>query len=121
VKRRRRLVWTVLVSVTIVGLLFVGVYPMRTYLAQRASLERSQHQLDVLRAQNGKLDQQVQDLNSDTEIEKLAREKYNLVRPGEDAFAILPSPPLPVAVPRVWPFTGLADKLDANSGSPTNR
>jgi cell division protein FtsB len=117
VKRRRRLVWTVLVAVTIIGLLFVGGYPMRTYLAQRTSLQRSQHQLDVLRTQNGKLDQQVVDLNNDTEIEKLAREKYNLVRPGEDAYAILPSPPPPIEVPRVWPFTGLADKLDPNGAN----
>ncbi len=31
-------------------------------------------------------------LRTDSEIEKLAREKYGLVKPGERAFVILPAP-----------------------------
>ena len=109
---RRRLLWILLASVTIVGVLFIGVYPTRTYFAQRSSLQRAQHQLEVLQTENAKLDQQAADLNTDTQIETLARERYNLVRPGEEAYAILPAPPPKVSVPPVWPFTGLAQKLD---------
>ncbi len=108
---RRRSVWIVLASVTVLGIVFIGVYPTRTYFAQRSSLQSAQHQLDVLNAENAKLDQEATDLNTDAKIEQLAREKYNLVRPGEEAFAILPAPPPSVAVPPVWPFTGLAQKL----------
>jgi cell division protein FtsB len=109
--RRRRLVWPLLASLTIVGLLFIGVYPMRTFLAQRTSLSNATRQLDVLRTQNGQLDQRIQALSTDAEIEKLARERYNLVRPGEEAYAILPAPPAPIVLPPVWPFTGLAHRL----------
>jgi cell division protein FtsB len=109
--RRRRLVWPLLGSLTVVGLLFIGVYPMRTFLAQRTSLSNATKQLDVLRAQNGQLDHRIQALSTDAEIEKLARERYNLVRPGEEAYAILPAPPAPIALPPVWPFTGLAQRL----------
>jgi cell division protein FtsL len=109
---RRRLLWVLLASVTIIGVLFIGVYPTRTYLAQRSALQKSQHQLDVLQGENAKLDQQAADLNTDSRIETLARENYNLVRPGEEAFAILPAPPPKISVPPVWPFTGLAQKLD---------
>jgi cell division protein FtsB len=98
--------------VTIIGVLFIGVYPTRTYLAQRSELQRAQHQLDVLQTENAKLDQQAADLNTDSQIETLARERYNLVRPGEEAYAILPAPPPKITVPPVWPFTGLAHKLD---------
>jgi cell division protein FtsB len=109
--RRRRLMWPLLASVTIVALLFIGLYPVRTFLAQRGTLNRAEHQLEVLKQQNAQLDQRVQALNTDTEIEQLARERYNLVRPGEEAYAILPSPPPPIEVPAVWPFTGLAQRL----------
>ena len=109
--RRRRLVWPLLASLTVVGLLFIGVYPMRTFLAQRTSLSNATHQLDVLRDQNQQLDERIQALTTDAEVEKLARERYNLVRPGEEAYAILPAPPPPIELPAVWPFTGLAQRL----------
>lgn len=113
--RRRRLVYPLLASVSVVGLLFIGVYPIRTYLAQRSALSSKQEQLQVLRAQNARLDQRVQALNTDAEIERLARERYNLVRPGEEAYALLPPPPAPIQLPPVWPFTGLAARLGSSS------
>jgi cell division protein FtsB len=111
-RRPRALLWALLASVIVVGVLFIGVYPMRTYLAQRTSLHHAERQIDVLKTQNDKLAQQAQQLNTDSEIERLAREQYNLVRPGERAFAILPAPPPPIQLPPVWPFTGLAKQLD---------
>jgi cell division protein FtsB len=111
-RRPRRLLWLLLGSVTVIGVLFIGVYPIRTYLSQRSSLQQAHRQLGVLQTQNGDLAQQANDLNSDAKIEQLAREQYNLVRPGEKAFAILPAPPAPIQLPPVWPFTNLAKKLD---------
>jgi hypothetical protein len=46
-----------------------------------------------LSAENAKLDQRRQQLQTDAEIERLAREQYGLVKPGEEAFAILPPKP----------------------------
>jgi cell division protein FtsL len=112
---RRRSVWLVLAIVTVIGAVVIGVYPTRTYFAQRSALQRAQHQLDVLSTENTKLEQQTADLNDDATIENLAREKFGLVQPGEEAFAILPAPPAKVAVPPVWPFTGLAEKVDPPS------
>jgi cell division protein FtsB len=114
-QRRTRLLWVLFSSVTIVGVLFIGVYPVRTYLAQRQSLHQAERQMDVLKTQNDKLARQAQQLNTDSEIERLAREQYNLVRPGEQAFAILPAPPPPIQLPPVWPFTNLAKKLDPSA------
>jgi cell division protein FtsL len=106
------MLWMVLAAVTVIGVLFIGVYPTRTYFAQRSALQKAQHQLAVLDNENAKLDQESADLNTDSRIEQLARERYNLVRPGEEAYAILPAPPPKVAVPPVWPFTGLAQRVD---------
>jgi cell division protein FtsB len=117
-RRPRRALWILLTSLTVVGVLFIGVYPTRTYFAQRASLQRAQRQMDVLQTQNGQLADEASQLNTDSEIERLAREQYNLVRPGEQAFAILPAPPAPIALPPVWPFTTLAQKLNPSTPAP---
>ena len=89
----RRGSWTLAVVATVVvGMLFLAVFPARTYLAQRKSLSASSARLHVLASQNSALDKQVKKLHTDAEIERLARQQYNLVRPGEEAYAILPGP-----------------------------
>ena len=84
--------WPLLASVVFVGVLFAGVFPTQTFLAQRASNSRAQKQLSVLNEQNTKLQRRATVLGSDAEIERLAREQYNLVKPGEEAYAVLPPP-----------------------------
>ena len=102
--RLRRAVWPLLVSVVFVGVLFAGVFPTRTYLAQRTSISRAEKQLDVLDEQNRELERRAARLRSDAEIERLAREQYNLVKPGEEAYAVLPPPAAPgEETPRVNP------------------
>lgn len=88
----RRAVWPLLGSVVLVGVLFTAVFPTRTYLAQRASISRAEEQLAVLGEQNAALQARAEELQSDAEIERLAREQYNLVKPGEEAYAVLPPP-----------------------------
>ena len=97
----RRRVWVVLVTLAFVGVLFTTVFPTRTFLAQRASLNASTEQLGVLHEQNRLLEERVRLLNDDAEIERLAREEYHLVRPGEEAFAVLPAPGPPEPPPQV--------------------
>lgn len=88
----RKAVWPVIVLVVLVGVLFVAVFPTRTWWAQRAEMTGASQQLAVLEEQNTLLEQRVGALQSDDEIERLAREQYNLVRPGEEAYALLPAP-----------------------------
>ena len=95
--------WLVVVGVVAVGVLFVAVFPTRTWIAQQRDLEATERRVAVLGAQNRELAARVQRLNTDAEIERLAREQYNLVRPGEEAYAILPAPPAPRATARPEP------------------
>jgi cell division protein FtsB len=96
----RRAAWPLVASVLLVGVLFLFVFPTRTYLHQRDGLDDARHRVQVLSDQNRQLASRVKKLNTDTEIERLAREQYNLVRPGEEAYAILPAPqPTPTTVP----------------------
>ena len=91
----RRAVWPLVTGVIVVGVLFVAVFPTRTWLAQQRSIADAEEQLDVLDEQNGILEERIAALHDDEEIERLAREQYNLVRPGEEAYALLPAGPAP--------------------------
>jgi cell division protein FtsB len=88
----RRAAWPLTAAVILVGLLFLFVFPTRTYIAQRRGMHDAQQRVEVLSEQNRQLAARVKKLNTDAEIERIAREQYNLVRPGEEAYAILPAP-----------------------------
>ena len=90
---------TALFLVVLVGLLFAFVYPTRTFLDQRAETDKARTQLEVLRAENARLARESKRLSTDSEIERLAREKYGLVKPGERPFVILPTPTTSTAPP----------------------
>jgi cell division protein FtsB len=83
---------TALFLVVLVGLLFAFVYPTRTFLDQRESTNRARAQLELLQAENARMDREAKKLGTDSEVEQLAREKYGLVRPGERPYVILPAP-----------------------------
>jgi cell division protein FtsB len=89
---RRHVVRGALLAAVLVGVLFVFVYPTRTFLDQHDQVNKARAQLDLLRSENAKLDAEKQRLNQDDEIERIAREYYGLVKPGEIPFVILPAP-----------------------------
>jgi cell division protein FtsB len=97
--RRRGLLGLLLASVVLSGLLFLFVLPGRTYLSQRSNLSSAAARIRVLGAENAKLEQRVKQLQTDAEVERLAREQYGMVKPGEQAFAILPPKPPPPPPP----------------------
>jgi len=90
--KRRSPVRGALLAVICVGLLFAFVYPTRTFLDQRDQMNRAKQQLSLLEQQNAELAAESKKLSSDAEIERLARERYGLVKPGERAFVIVPTP-----------------------------
>ena len=86
--------------IALIGVLFVAVFPTRTWLAQKHERADAVAQLQVLNDENQVLASRVEALQSDDEIERLAREQYNLVKPGEEAYALLPGPSTtPTTVP----------------------
>jgi cell division protein FtsB len=89
---RRRALWGVVAGVVVAVGLFLFGYPTRTYLEQRSQLTQEQAKLDRLAAQNQSLSTEASRLQSTAEIERIARQNYGLVQPGQEAYAILPSP-----------------------------
>ena len=96
-------------GVALVAALAIGLFPTRTFLDQRADTRESEERLEVLRTQNEAYEDRIARLETDEEIERLAREQYNLVFPGEEAYAVLPAPLPPLDLPPVWPFGKLYD------------
>ena len=77
----------------VAGVLALALFPARAYqdqLRQRSELET---ELRALRNQNRALEERARLLDSDEEIERLARREYGMVRPGEEAYTILPVAP----------------------------
>ena len=116
--RLRRLVRFAAVLFVLVAVLFLAGFPARTYLDQRNALASTNERLAVLRRSNKALEERSQELHSDAAVERLAREQYNLGRPGEEAYAILPGPAAPEqphakAAPAKKPgfFEKLVDKI----------
>ncbi|GMQ97867.1 MAG: hypothetical protein BMS9Abin17_0370 [Acidimicrobiia bacterium] len=113
------------------GLVATGVLPVRDYLERENEVDAAQERLDELQSDNAELAADVDALFSEQEVERIAREQYGFVRPGEVGYVVLtpdadPQPdkdPEPVAVPnddrsplqRIWDFmTG----NDIDSGTP---
>jgi cell division protein FtsB len=91
-------------AVATIAVLAAYVFPTRTWLDQRASLAQTAAELDALEAERDALEARLAELDSEREIELIARSQYGLVRPGEEAYAVLPAPEQPILLPSVWPF-----------------
>jgi cell division protein FtsB len=113
VRGAARVVWLVGLSAATIAVLFLFVFPTRTYLDQRRQLLGAADRVHVLAAQNAVLTQRVDQLHSDAEIERLAREQYHLVKPGEQAFVMLP-PSVPSTTTTL--ATGASPKASAPHG-----
>jgi cell division protein FtsB len=107
--RRRVLLRLLLGGMVIVALLFAFVFPARTLLAQRQQTDEERARLELLREQTRKLEAETIRLQDDAEIERIAREQYNFVRPGERPFVVVPppttAPPAPITTSPAPPTT----------------
>jgi len=99
-------------AVATIAALAVYVFPTRTWLDQRAALGETGAELTELRAERAALEERVAELDDDDRIEEIARSQYGLVKPGEEAYAVLPAPEAPIELPAIWPFGELLDDAD---------
>lgn len=94
-----------LVALVLFGALVVFVFPTGTWLDQRAEAAELDAQLDVLTAERHQLREEIARMRTPEEIERIARRDFNLVYPGEEAYAVLPAPPAPLDIPPSWPLS----------------
>ncbi len=82
----------------LVGAMYLFAYPARTYLAQKQAIAVQERTIAVLKAEDSKLAGESSALQSPATIARIARQEYGLVKPGQQAFMVLPSP-APASVP----------------------
>ena len=87
-RRRSRLI--LLGSVVISAAVVAAWFPAEALLHQRASLAGAQAQLATLHQQDAALAQEAHNLGDAGEIGRIAREEYQLVSPGQQAYEVLP-------------------------------
>jgi cell division protein FtsB len=117
--RRRRIVlaiWTTAV-VVVAGLLLLLVLPTRAWLSQRSAIASAERTLAVLQTENAKLSARVSALQTPEEIERVAREQYNLADQGEQVFSVLPAPAL-TNLPSGWPYSLVNEIVTVRSAPP---
>ena len=76
-------------SLALIAIMFLFVFPTRSYLAQQQQVRGARHDVEVLEAKNKELDRQAQLLQTPAEIERMARVQFNMVFPGEQAFNVV--------------------------------
>jgi cell division protein FtsB len=79
-------------SLVLIAALFLFVFPTSALLHQRSQVNDANERLSVLKEQTSRLSEQSKRVLSDEEIERLARDRFNMVRPGEQAWAVVPGP-----------------------------
>ena len=76
---------------TLLGVMMLSaLYPLRQYVSQDSHVNALLRQERELDQKIAALKEQRNQLTSDAEIERIAREELGMVRPGEVAFAVVP-------------------------------
>jgi cell division protein FtsB len=120
-RRRRR--WASVAFVVLLvalGLVATGVLPVQQYLERETQVDAARTRLEDLVAENAALADEATALLGDEEIERIAREQYGFVKPGEIGYVVItpdtPAGEAPPAEPvadepdrrgmlqRVWDF-----------------
>ncbi len=76
----------------LVGAMYLFAYPARTYLAQKQAIAVQERTIAVLKGEDSKLAGESSALQSPATIARIARQDYGLVKHGQQAFMVLPSP-----------------------------
>ena len=100
----RRVTVAAVVLLVLLGAVLAGSFPARQILAQRRATTEAQVRLDGLGADIGRLQGRVAALEQPDEIKRLARDKLDLVEPGQESYRVIFPPSGAVPVPRGWPF-----------------
>ncbi len=90
--RKRTVIGCVLVVITVIAVMFIYVYPIQGYYSQSQEEKLERHRLSVLVEANEKMKEERKKLSTDAEIERIAREQYHLVKPGEEAYIVSGQP-----------------------------
>ncbi len=80
----------IVLAAVVTGLLITAVFPLRTYLAERAQVGALESRITELQRDNRRLAARIDRLQDPKYLERLARECLGMVKPGEISFVVVP-------------------------------
>ena len=122
--RRKSPVWVLLLLV-VLAVTMGGIFPIRQIIAQERAVELTERKLEALNAENARLEALAEELTTPAEIERMARERFGLVREGEVGVIVEWGAPAPEPEPeptlihddRRW-FERFWDFVTGRDGAP---
>ena len=100
----RRLGYLSFFGVCQASLMLMGVIPIKEWFEVRDTKEELLVELKEIEELNESYIIAIDDLNTDEEIERIAREDHGLVKPYEEAYYVVPVSEGEMRIPGVWPF-----------------
>jgi cell division protein FtsB len=100
-----------LIALLALAVVVAGIFPFRQILAQRSAVDLAEERLAAIEDENLLLEARITALQTPEEVERLAREWFGLVRPGETGYVVVtppgesipdPEPSEPVTGDRPW-------------------
>lgn len=80
--------WWLMLAIFIVAVVAVGLTPMRQIAAQKLQVDDVRADLAALEEENRVLADRAAELQSDAGVERIAREHFGLVRPGDRIYTV---------------------------------
>lgn len=112
---RRRGTAALVAAVVASAVILVAWFPAGALIAQRRTLASTSAELRQLRSEDAALRKESANLSNPAEIARIARQQFQLIEPGEQAYQILPPPGKAAA--DTDPYSG--DPADAPLVSPS--
>ncbi len=100
----RRLGYFSIVAISLFSLMLLGVIPVQEWFEVRDTKDELLVELAKVEELNKSYRVSIDALNTDEEIERIARSEYNLVKPHEEAYYVVPLSAEDVKIPGIWPF-----------------
>ncbi|MDH4075408.1 MAG: septum formation initiator family protein [Acidimicrobiia bacterium] len=96
----------VVLALAVVVLAGLAVLPARTWWTQRQSLNQSRAELAQVEQDVADLKARQELLQTDAEVERIARQDYDLVYPGEESYRLVPAEAVPASGAGADPAAG---------------
>jgi cell division protein FtsB len=100
----RRLWLALVVTLVLLGGVLVSWFPARQVIDQRRETTRATQRIAELDAEVATLGERAAALERPEEVARLARDRLDLVEPGQESYRIIFPPSGTVPLPRGWPF-----------------
>ena len=100
----RRLGYASIIAISLLSLMLLGIIPIQEWFEVRDTKNELLLELAEMEELNESYRVSIDALKTDDEIERIARSEYNLVKPHEEAYYVIPISSEDIEIPGIWPF-----------------